>query len=391
MKADILNRTPPEKYKRNDTACVLDRVKHILRPATPEEDVRQKTICFLHEEMNIPYDAMDTEIPLMYFVKGQRGRMDIVVYGDVNNNRIPVMVVETKAPTVPLTDDVYLQAQRYAKIVKIPVLMVTNGEELDFQKWNTETNEYEQIIHIPTYEDILSPETIAAKQIGEWHYNRRSLSELSSSATIEKEMDYGYFLGAACNKVCAPQYLNLAECLLDNSHKIDNLNLANYKFIKDGGLRYTSFGNASGGSYPGMYRYIMVQDANNDVQIVSMAVMGCLNGRTLLIVAIDDFDKHHNSLQLSLDHFCNIHNNKMTLFHNGRMTVGKLGQLKAEKVRNYVLSKKSFEITPEGHIVLGTVDTTELMKCGNEDVDTLISNVVEYGLLRDELRKEVGK
>ena len=159
----------------------------------------------------------------------------------------------------------------------------------------------------------MSPETIAAKQIGEWHYNRRSLSELSSSATIEKETDYGYFLGAACNKVCAPQYLNLAECLLDNSHKIDNLNLANYKFIKDGGLRYTSFGNASGGSYPGMYRYIMVQDANNDVQIVSMAVMGCLNGRTLLIVAIDDFDKHHNSLQLSLDHFCNIHNNKMTL------------------------------------------------------------------------------
>ena len=81
----------------------------------------------------------------------------------------------------------------------------------------------------------------------------------------------------------------------------------------------------------------------------------------------------------------------MTLFHNGRMTVGKLGQLKAEKVRNYVLSKKSFEITPEGHIVLGEVNTTELMKCGSEDVDTLISNIVEYGLLRDELRKEVVK
>ena len=58
MKADILNRTPPEKYKRNDTACVLDRVKHILRPATPEEDVRQKTLCFLHEEMNISYSDL---------------------------------------------------------------------------------------------------------------------------------------------------------------------------------------------------------------------------------------------------------------------------------------------------------------------------------------------
>ena len=136
----------PQIYIRSGRECILDSVKHIFRPATPEEIVRQKIIEYLNKELDIPYQAIETEVPLCHFVKGAKGRMDIVIYGVINAERFPIMVVECKAPDVLLTDDVYEQAKNYAEIVDIPVLIVTNGSIVDFLLWNYEKNVYEALV-----------------------------------------------------------------------------------------------------------------------------------------------------------------------------------------------------------------------------------------------------
>lgn len=344
MRTDINKKYKLSKrYRRNNNDCILDKVKHILRPATPEEDVRQKTLAYLHKEMGIPFYAMDTEVPLTYFMKGQRGRMDIVVYGEKNGELVPVMVVETKAPQIPLVDEVYEQALQYALIADIDVLMVTNGHEMDIRKLNGKSKNYEPVVSVPSYDELLDPETIDAKPIEEFKYQRRDYKTLFKKAVITQEKDEGYFLGKDTSISEAPYYLNLAECFLDTSVKVNSLYLSNYTFVKDGGIRFTSFGNASGGSYPGLYRYFLLEDGNGSVQLVSFAVRGCVNGRTLLIVAVDDFDKHHNSLQLSLGHYSEIEKGIMRFFHNGRMTVGNVGPIKSGIVRDFVVSKTKFK------------------------------------------------
>lgn len=54
MKIDLTKYNKPERYLRKQKECIIDRVNNCLRPATPEEDVRQRVLEFLHEEMKIP-------------------------------------------------------------------------------------------------------------------------------------------------------------------------------------------------------------------------------------------------------------------------------------------------------------------------------------------------
>lgn len=352
----------PQIYIRSGKECILDSVKHIFRPVTPEEIVRQKVIEYLNKQLDIPYEAMETEVPLCHFVKGAKGRMDIVIYGVIN-----------------------------AEIVDIPVLMVTNGSVLDFLLWNYEKNVYESLTEPPIYSVLLTPYQLKATAIPEYHYQRYHYAELFKPDTIQKEKDLGDFIGSDCNKNYIPYIVNLAECLLDDTHLIDSLPLEKYYFIKDGGIRFTSFGNASGGSYPGLYRYILVKDKNNDVQIISIGVNGCLNGRSLLIVAIDDFEKHHNSLQLSLEHYSTMQNNTLSIFHDGTMTAGKKGSVKKRTVVDYMRLHSTLNISQNGYIQLGTLDQSHLLHCNHKDVKKLIANLTEYALLRDDLRKLLEK
>jgi hypothetical protein len=51
-------------------------------------------------------------------------RFDLLVY---NTSGKPVMIVECKAPSVALSDDVYFQIARYNLALKVNYLLVSNG------------------------------------------------------------------------------------------------------------------------------------------------------------------------------------------------------------------------------------------------------------------------
>ena len=352
MKLDLKKNENFDIFVRNGKECFLDKTKHILRICTPEENIRQRMIEFLHETMEVPYPAMETEIPVSYFVAGEKGRMDIVVYGLKEGQRCPVMVVECKAEAITLTEDVYIQVKRYSEIIDIPVLMVTNGSEVDILTWNYEAEKYEAVEYLPTYAELCEPEKLDKMALVEPPYERHGYSELFQDKTIDLEYGYAEYVGHACKRSMVPHVVNMAECFRDISHKLDDLELKNHKFIADGGIRYTSFGNAAGGFFDGFFRYFIIEDKNGNNQIISMTVAGCNNGRSLLIVAIDDLDKHHNSLQLSIEHFSLLIGNKLKIWHDGTLTVGNKGKAKKQEVIDFIEENSSLKVIG-GKIQLG--------------------------------------
>lgn len=386
MKINLKNYNNLNRFIRNDKECIFDKTKQILRIATPEEEVRQRVIEFLYSKMLIPYKAMETEIPVSYFIAGGKGRMDIVVYGLKQNQRYPVMVIECKSAVVDLTEEVYVQAKRYSELIDIPVLMVTNGMDADILAWNYSEEKYESIEYFPVYDELCDPEKLEKIALEEVPYVRYEYNDLFKEVTIDLEFEYAEYIGENCKRIMVPHIVNLAESFMDTSHKIEKLELKKYKFIEDGGIRYTTFGNAAGGSFTGFYRYFIIEDKMGNTQIVSMSVMGCLNGRTLLIVAIDDMDKHHNSLQLSIEHYSILTGTKLRIWHDGTLTVGNKGKAKKQEVISYVKKNSSLNVNSE-KVELGEIDLENLLYVDTNGMKNLISNLIEYALVRDEFRK----
>jgi hypothetical protein len=89
---------------------------------TPEEWVRQNFIAYLTQVLQYPSGsiAVEKQIPLLERNK----RFDIVVY----KNGQPWLLVECKAPEIPLTPQVLEQALTYNVHLQVPFIVITNGE-----------------------------------------------------------------------------------------------------------------------------------------------------------------------------------------------------------------------------------------------------------------------
>lgn len=385
MKINLKKYEKPKEYLRKGKPCIVDKVNHCLRPATPEEDVRQKTLDFLNDVMNVPYSSMKTEEHLSHYKKGLRKRMDIVIDVLNNDKKVSRMLVECKAEDVTLVDYVYNQALEYSELANIPLFMITNGLNAEIYLRDEEKIEY--IDYFPDYNDLLKFDNIKSKEIPPFKFNRPSYNSLYNKERIKWEQDRCWYVDENTDENLIPIIINIAHAFLDENSKITNLNLSNrYHLVEDKGIRYTEFGNASGGGYPGYYRYLLIADDEDNVQLISFSVAACDNGRSLLIVAVDDLNKHHNSIQLSLNHYTKQNNNKLTIFHNGTMAVGRIGAAKRERVLNYILKNTSLDMYDQKNIYLGEIDVSELIYFNNPDFKELITNLIEYALARDDLR-----
>ena len=91
---------------------------------TPEELVRQTTLKLLVDEFNYPSNLIAVEVPIM--VAGKPKRCDAIVY---NKEMQPLMLIEFKAPTVLLTQEVFDQAAIYNRFLHVPYLFLSNGKQ----------------------------------------------------------------------------------------------------------------------------------------------------------------------------------------------------------------------------------------------------------------------
>lgn len=99
--------------------CLIRRKKIKL---TPEEWVRQHFIAFLHQEHHFPLSRIAVEKSIQY--AGLTKRWDIVVY-DIDFQ--PFVLVECKAPHIPISMDTLYQALTYQKEMQGKFIALSNG------------------------------------------------------------------------------------------------------------------------------------------------------------------------------------------------------------------------------------------------------------------------
>ena len=101
--------------------CFL-RKKWIL--LTPEETVRQLMIHFLIQELKVPATHIAVEKKIKV---GQRDRrFDLLIY---DRQLRPLVLIECKSVSVPLNQVVMEQLSHYNSALKVPFLLVTNGQQ----------------------------------------------------------------------------------------------------------------------------------------------------------------------------------------------------------------------------------------------------------------------
>ena len=116
---------------------------------TPEELVRQTTLQLLEDEYGFPHGLIGVEIPIE--VAGLQKRCDAIVY---NQQMQPLMLLEFKAPTVPLTQEVFDQAAIYNRHLQVPYLMLCNGQNSIVAQ--VLESQYQFLPAIPIYSKLLN-------------------------------------------------------------------------------------------------------------------------------------------------------------------------------------------------------------------------------------------
>ena len=103
----------PAVYQRNGREVYFDPIREIFILKNPEEIIRQKMVQYLQSELGAPKSMIEVEVPLSDFKEKARGRVDILVSGSTDNNELAaLMLIDCKAPVVPLTDDEFEQAAK---------------------------------------------------------------------------------------------------------------------------------------------------------------------------------------------------------------------------------------------------------------------------------------
>ena len=133
---------------------------------TPEEWVRQQLLHRMVEQLGYPASLIAVEVAfhLPSLQGGDGGRLircDAVVYGNLSlpsgegrGGASPLLLIECKAETVPLTQKTLDQAITYNRKLNVPFLLLHNGPQSIFVTLNPDgTNHYAQ--RCPGYTDLL--------------------------------------------------------------------------------------------------------------------------------------------------------------------------------------------------------------------------------------------
>lgn len=101
---------------------VFDPLRAKYVALTPEEWVRQNFTAYLTAHKSYPPALMANEMQIR--LNNTVKRCDTVVF---DNTLTPLVIIEYKAPDVPLTQKVFEQIARYNHVLKVPFLIVSNG------------------------------------------------------------------------------------------------------------------------------------------------------------------------------------------------------------------------------------------------------------------------
>ena len=143
---------PPYQLRVRETngrKQILDILRRKYVALTPEEWVRQHFIHYLIDHKGYPAPLLANEVPLQ--IGEKKIRADSVLY---DNQLRPRMIIEYKAPTIPLTQKVFEQISVYNLLLHVDYLIVSNGLDTYICKMDYVNQTYAFLETIPDYQNI---------------------------------------------------------------------------------------------------------------------------------------------------------------------------------------------------------------------------------------------
>lgn len=146
---------PPYPYKtiqKDGKTLIFDDLRRKYVALTPEEWVRQHFVHYLINHKGFPRGLMGNEVSLQ--LNDTSRRCDTVVY---DRQLKPRVIVEYKATTVPITQEVFNQIYRYNIPLHADYLIVSNGLQhfcchVDYRQGKSEF-----LTDIPCYSELQQP------------------------------------------------------------------------------------------------------------------------------------------------------------------------------------------------------------------------------------------
>src|SRR5476651_3670 len=138
---------PPYAFKITEhegQLSLFDELRKKTIIITPEEWVRQHFVQYLINQKGYGKALIGLEGGLK--LHGMARRTDILVR---NNKGEKILMVECKAPSVPITQGVFDQVARYNMVHKVPLLAVTNGLQHYYCRIDFVNERYEFLEELP--------------------------------------------------------------------------------------------------------------------------------------------------------------------------------------------------------------------------------------------------
>ncbi|MDR1675060.1 MAG: type I restriction enzyme HsdR N-terminal domain-containing protein [Tannerella sp.] len=139
----------PKVSRKDGKSFIFDPLRRKNVALTPEEWVRQHFVNYLVTEKNYPEALLANEVTIA--LEQLARRCDTVVY---NLYLEPLAIVEYKAPSVPVTQQVFEQIARYNLSLRVKCLIVTNGLEHYCCRIDYEKRSYAYLKEIPAYDAL---------------------------------------------------------------------------------------------------------------------------------------------------------------------------------------------------------------------------------------------
>lgn len=135
------------RFKNSENkVSIFDDIRKKFILLTPEEWVRQHVVQFLLQDKKYPKSYINVE--KLIKINNLSKRYDGVVFEP--NGEI-FLLIECKAPEVPISQQTFDQIARYNLVLKAKYLMVTNGLNHYFCQMDFENEKYVFLKELPEF------------------------------------------------------------------------------------------------------------------------------------------------------------------------------------------------------------------------------------------------
>ena len=184
------------------------------------------------------------------------------------------------------------------------------------------------------------------------------------------------------------------QALSEIEHRLPVKKFTSFEVLEDLGYNKKIYKNAGGGQYEGSYRSFRVNDRFGETQEVSILICGTdpdfrgenRGSYTSLIVGIDNSKSKvsHASLQYNVDRYSKIDlQDHIEFIHDGRIGNFKKVDVVAKVEKYGTCLKVSNE-----KIELGSLPMDKSFYLDDDEVSNFVYRLIEYALLREEVRRD---